>query len=74
MHDQIMSLASGQSIKNTGAGWKKLMTVQDDKQGINYKLTIAFDFATNAWSSNKLIIMLIDVKIDARYNLAVVEE
>ena len=53
---------------------KKLMTVQDDKQGINYKLTIAFDFATNAWSSNKLIIMLIDVKIDARYNLAVVEE
>ena len=46
------------------------MTVQDDKQGTNYKLTIAFDFATNAWSSNKLIVVLIDVKIDVRYNLA----
>ena len=46
------------------------MTVQDDKQGTNYKLTIVFDFAINAWSSNKLIVRLIDMKISVGYNLA----
>lgn len=70
MHDPTMSLASGQSINKTGAEWKKLTTVQDNKQSTNYKLTIVFDFAINAWSSNKLIVGLIDMKISARYNLA----
>jgi hypothetical protein len=70
MHDPTMSLASGQSINKTEAEWKKLMTVQDNKWGTNYKLTIVFDFSTNAWSSNKLIVRRIDVKISARYNLA----
>jgi len=51
-----------------------MKTISDsaERQGTNYKLTIAFDFATDARSSNALSIgPAVDVKIGAGYNLAI---